>query len=55
MKSRNSSDPIDGTFLYEGRGYDDPRGSDLAQFIFSSRREVREESLRAKKRDGIRE
>ena len=28
--SRRSGDPLEGSFHYDGRGYDDPRASELA-------------------------
>jgi hypothetical protein len=33
MKSPHSDDPIEGSFTYDGRGYDDPRASAIAEFL----------------------
>lgn len=33
MASPSSDDPITGTFTYDGRGYDDPRASYVAEFL----------------------
>ena len=44
MRTRNEGDPIEGTFRYEGRGYDDPRGTELAELFFNMKRELREEA-----------
>jgi hypothetical protein len=49
MSARNEGDPIEGTFRYEGRGYDDPRGTQLAEMFFAMKRELREESAVAKR------
>ena len=43
MVSQNSGDPVGGTFQYDGRGYDDPRGTELAEMFFTMERELREE------------
>ena len=50
MSSRNEGDAIEGTFRYDGRGYDDPRGVQLAEMFFSMKRELRQ-SLAAKRRN----
>jgi hypothetical protein len=42
-------DPIEGTFHYEGRGYDDPRATQLAELFHMFQRELNEEA-RARKR-----
>lgn len=44
MAERGVSDPIDGSFHYDGRGYDDPRGVELAETFFAMERELREEA-----------
>jgi hypothetical protein len=49
MSARNEGDPVAGSFRYEGRGYDDPRGTQLAEMFFSMKRELREESAVAKR------
>ena len=49
MAGERDGDPIEGTFHFEGRGYDDPRGTQLAEFFFTVERELREEA-RAMKR-----
>lgn len=41
MSPQREHDPVDGSFHYEGRGYDDPRGTQLAEFFFESEREIR--------------
>ena len=48
MAERRSADPIEGTFLYDGRGYDDPRATELAELFFTMQRELREEALAAR-------
>jgi len=45
MKEQNTGEPVAGTFFYEGRGYDDPRGTELAELFFSMQQELREEAL----------
>lgn len=49
MKARNTHDPVEGTFHYDGRGYDDPRGSDVAELFFRMQRELREEAAEARR------
>jgi hypothetical protein len=41
MAQFNDSDPVAGSFTYNGRGYDDPRASDVAQLLHRARTEVR--------------
>jgi hypothetical protein len=41
MAQFNDSDPVAGTFVYGGRGYDDPRASELAELLHRARTEVR--------------
>jgi hypothetical protein len=41
MAEFNESDPVAGTFVYDGRGYDDPRASELALLLHQARNEVR--------------
>jgi hypothetical protein len=33
MKSPHSDDPVEGSFSYDGRGYDDPRATAIAEFL----------------------
>ena len=40
MTSRTTADPVEGTFHYEGRGYDDPRAVELAEVFFTMQREL---------------
>ena len=49
MSSERDGDPVEGTFHYEGRGYDDPRATQLAELFFNMQRELREEA-RARER-----
>ena len=49
MAERNESDPIEGSFHYEGRGYDSPRGAELADLFFTMRCELRQESAQARR------
>jgi hypothetical protein len=56
MAGERVGDPVAGTFHYEGRGYDDPRGTQLAELFFTFERELREEARareRASKLDGV--
>ena len=48
MKKPNSDDPIEGTFSYDGRGYDDPRAADIAEFLHHLTLEARKESRQGK-------
>jgi hypothetical protein len=52
MASERDGDPVEGTFHYEGRGYDDPRTTQLAELFFTMQRELREEA-RARDRAAI--
>lgn len=49
MASRRVADPLEGTFHYDGRGYDDPRASELAEVFFVMQRELREEAAAARR------
>lgn len=55
MASQRVGDPLEGTFHYDGRGYDDPRASDLAEVFFTMQRELREEAAEARRArpDGV--
>ena len=49
MASQRVAEPLEGTFHYDGRGYDDPRASDLAEVFFTMQRELREEAAAARR------
>jgi hypothetical protein len=49
MASHRNADPIAGTFHYDGRGYDDPRGTQLAELFFTMQRELRVEASEARR------
>jgi hypothetical protein len=49
MAGERDGDPVGGTFHFKGRGYNDPRGTLLAEFFFTAERELREEA-KARKR-----
>ncbi len=51
MRDRSASDPLDKTFHYDGRGYDDPRASELAELFFTLQRELREEAAARRRQD----
>jgi hypothetical protein len=55
MVSRNVGDPVEGTFHYEGRGYDDSRGTEMAEMFFTMQRELREERAEARRAASISE
>jgi hypothetical protein len=44
MAGDRVGDPVEGTFRYEGRGYDDPRASQLAELFFTFQRELAQEA-----------
>lgn len=44
MAGRRKGDPVEGTFHFEGRGYDDPRGTQLAELFFTFERELKAEA-----------
>ena len=48
MKQRNIGEPVAGTFYYDGRGYDDPRGTELAELFFAMQQDIRDEALGAR-------
>jgi hypothetical protein len=52
MSGQRESDPVEGTFHFEGRGYDDPRATQLAELFFNMHRELREEA-RAREREQL--
>jgi hypothetical protein len=55
MVGERDGDPVEGTFHFEGRGYDDPRATQLAELFFTMQRELREEARareRSKSDDG---
>jgi hypothetical protein len=41
MKLPHSDDPISGSFMYDGRGYDDPRAATIAEFLHQLTLEAR--------------
>jgi hypothetical protein len=43
QSQRSSVDPIEGSFLYDGRGYHDPSASQLAEVMFTMKKELRQE------------
>jgi hypothetical protein len=49
MAGERDGDPVEGTFHFEGRGYDDPRAAQLAELFFTFERELKAEA-RARKR-----
>ena len=49
MAGERDGDPVEGTFHFEGRGYDDPRATQLAELFFTFERELRAEA-RARER-----
>jgi hypothetical protein len=53
MEGQNVGDPVEGTFHYDGRGYDDPRGTELAEMFFTMQRELREERAGARRAASI--
>lgn len=44
MAGERAGDPVEGTFHFEGRGYDDPRGTQLAELFFRFERELKAEA-----------
>jgi hypothetical protein len=50
MSGRNIGDPLEGTFHYQGRGYDDPKATQLAELFFSMHRELRMEGAAARRK-----
>jgi len=44
MAGEREGDPVEGTFRFEGRGYDDPRGTQLAELFFMFERELKAEA-----------
>jgi Replication initiator protein, pSAM2 len=44
MASRREGDPVEGSFHFEGQGYDDPRAAKLAEVFFQMERELRQEA-----------
>ena len=44
MKSPHSDEPVEGSFSYDGRGYDDPRTAAIAEFLHQLGIEARKES-----------
>jgi hypothetical protein len=50
MAVRNESDPVEGSFHYEGRGYENPRSAELAEVLFTMRRDLRQEAAQARRK-----
>ena len=48
MSGQRTENPVEGTFHFDGRGYDDPRAVELAEVFFTMQRELREEALAAR-------
>lgn len=44
---QSHEDPIEGSFNYDGRGYDDPDAADLAELFFELEQDLRRQSKRA--------
>jgi hypothetical protein len=44
MAGEREGDPVEGTFHFEGRGYDDPRRTQLAELFFTFERELKAEA-----------
>ena len=44
MAPSNTYDPIQGTYSYAGRGYDDPRAAQLAELFHSMMVDLRREA-----------
>jgi hypothetical protein len=53
MASHRAADPVAGTFHYDGRGYDDPRGTQLAELFFTMQRELREEASEVRRAEHL--
>ena len=53
MVGQNVGDPVEGTFHYDGRGYDDSRGTQMAEMFFSMQRELREERAETRRAASI--
>ncbi len=45
MKSPHSDDPVEGSFTYDGRGYDDPRTAAIAEFLHQLSLEARKSAI----------
>jgi uncharacterized Zn-finger protein len=48
MADQRITVPLEGSFHFEGRGYDDPRATELAQVFFNMQKELREEAAAAR-------
>jgi hypothetical protein len=51
MELTNETDPIEGSYDYAGRGYDDPRAAQLAEWIHSATVELRREASQRRRSD----
>jgi hypothetical protein len=52
MKTPHSDDPVEGSFSYDGRGYDDPRATAIAEFLHQLSLEARKDSKGGAENDG---
>ena len=49
MAAQNVLDPVEGSFRYEGRGYDNPKATQLAELFFAMHRDLRAEGAEARR------
>jgi hypothetical protein len=52
MQSPRSDDPVNGSFSYDGRGYDDPRAATIAEFLHQLSLEARKDSRSGAENEG---
>jgi hypothetical protein len=55
MAQHNLSDPIEGSYSYDGRGYDDPRAAQVAELMHSMIVEVRREMAARRRAEAVSE
>lgn len=48
MAGQRTENPVEGTFHFDGRGYDDPRAVELAEVFFTMQKELRQEAMAAR-------
>ena len=53
MRNETKSDPVAGTFFYVGRGYSDPRATEVAEMIHGQVTEHRQEQADARRRSRL--
>jgi hypothetical protein len=53
MKKNNLSDPIEGTYAYDGRGYDDPKAAQVAELIHSMTVQLRREMSARRRAEAV--